>query len=67
MLIGLFHRLEHLGDVRVRNLFVKEIAHGIHKDHPRFFPCQGLQEPFGAQRQIKTFFKRMPRYASKPL
>jgi hypothetical protein len=67
MPIGLFHRLEHFGNVLVRNVFVKEITHGIHKDHPRLFPCKRLQESFGVQCQIKTLFKRMARHSPKTL
>jgi hypothetical protein len=33
---------------RSRDFFVKEITHGIHEDHPGLFPCEWLQEPFGA-------------------
>src|SRR4030095_10156476 len=58
MPIGSFHCSEHLRDVIFRHFFVKEVAHRIHKDHPRSLPVKRLKQPFGPQASLKTILDR---------
>ena len=65
--VRFLHRVEYDRDIGLRNLLVKKIAHRVHKNHPRPLPFERLQEPFGAKRQVKTGFERVPFHAANPL
>ena len=44
-----FHRVEHGGDMRFRNVLVKKIAHRIDEDHTGPLPLKRLGQPFGPE------------------
>src|SRR6266513_4033326 len=62
-----FNPVEHSIDKRSGDLFVKEIAHRIHKDALRPLPTERLCQPFGSERDVEAVLKRMVGDATKPL
>src|ERR1700730_9339241 len=61
------HCVEHAGDELLRNLFVKEIAHGVDKYHSGRSPAQGLIETPRTECQVKTRFERVAGRAAEAL
>src|SRR5260370_1927112 len=61
------HGIEHGVDKMLRHLFVKEVAHRVHKNSPRLAPLKRLREAFGPQCEIKPVFEGVPRNAAKSL
>ena len=59
------HHFSNGADVVVRNVGVKEIAHGIHEDHLRGAPFQGVCELLRDEAKIKAKLVRMTRRPAK--
>ncbi len=56
MLRRLLNYFQHPYEVIVRNLFVKQITHGINKIHRGSLTSDGFVEPLGKKRQAKPIF-----------
>jgi len=67
MPVGLLHGGEDLIDKGDGHALVKKVGHGIHKDHLRLSPSEGVLQARGPELQIETRFERMARNAAKPL
>src|ERR1700733_3658042 len=61
------HYSDHLLDVLIGYLIVKQITHGIDEDHPWFFPLKRFGKLFWNKSNIKTMFKGMTSHPAKPL
>ena len=64
--MGSFHRVANLRYEGCWYFLVKEIAHGINKDHARLTPTKWLIEARRSQRQIEASFKWVARCPAKP-
>ena len=64
---GVLHDCRDHLYVFVWYLFVKEITHRIHEDHPRLAPANRVEQFFGNQPNIETLFVGMTRNAAKAL
>lgn len=53
------HHTRHLDDVFVGNVLVKQVAHGVHENHPGRSPTQWIAELFQHDAQIKAKLKWM--------
>src|SRR5215510_1418615 len=67
MPISALHRVEYFGNESCRYPFVKEIAHGIDKNHARFSPRQRLLKPLRSKRQVETIFEGVARSVPEAL
>ena len=43
--VAFFHHFSNGLNVRVRKIFMKEIAHAVYEDSTRLLPMQGLFQP----------------------
>src|SRR5580704_10656728 len=59
MPVGLLHRLKDLVNEGTRHLFVEQVAHRVHEDHPRTRPLQWLVQSLGPEGEIEPSRKRM--------
>ena len=64
MAVHCFHLRKDLINKRSGNVFVKEISHGIHKDHPWLAPLRRLIQPRFPEAQIKALPIGMARDAT---
>src|SRR6185295_974279 len=65
MPICTLHHAYNGGYVVIRDAFVKQIAHRIHKDHLWRCPTKRVSEFYRHNSQIKTLLVRMAGYAPK--
>ena len=61
-----FHSVEHPVYKFPWHSFMEEVAHRIHKHHPRRSPTERLGQTIRAERKVKTHFVRVPRGAPEP-
>src|SRR5215207_1157814 len=59
MPISALNRVKHLCDKGLGNVFMKEIAHRINKDHHRPAPCEGLLQALTSELQVETRLERV--------
>ena len=67
MPMGIFHHVEDTIDEAEGDFLVKQVAHRVDEDHPRFAPPQRLFQPFGAELKIEAILKGVARHATEPL
>lgn len=63
----LLHCVEDVIDKRLRDLFVKEVAHGIHENALRLLPGERLEQALGPQCEIEPAFEWMSHDSAEAL
>ena len=61
------HDVEHLVDELRWNVFVEQVAHGIHEHHAGFFPFERLGKAVRSKRDIEPTGKRMTGHTTESL
>src|SRR5262245_9058978 len=64
--VSQMHHVNYSKNVLVRNIFVKQVAHRVHEDHPRCGPAQWFGQLFRNQSQVESLFIRVSWDSPKP-
>lgn len=65
--IGEAHDGCDMGDVVLRDVFMKHVAHGIDEDPARGFPLEGIGEFFGDEAEIEAELERVALHSAPTL